>query len=65
MNEDIKHKPIADHSKQKKPYIKPQVSRVPLRPEEAVLQSCKNQGFTGPTGPNCGQMPTPCYAYGS
>jgi hypothetical protein len=51
MNQD-------QHSKtqgSKKPYTKPELSVVPLRPEEAVLGSCKtNSGASGPGGSgNC------------
>lgn len=38
---------------QKKPYIKPEVSQVQLRPVEAVLGSCKILGTTGPAVANC------------
>ena len=66
VKEDIKHKPSADHSKQRRPYIKPEVRRVLLRPEEAVLASCKVQGGSGgPTGSHCRQGQTPCLSYGS
>jgi hypothetical protein len=34
--------------RQKKPYSKPEVRLVPLRPEEAVLGACKNTGSLGP-----------------
>jgi hypothetical protein len=33
----------------KAPYGKPTVSRVPLRPEEAVLTACKVSGIQGPS----------------
>jgi len=41
---------------QKKPYSKPEVKQVPLRPEEAVLGGCKILGGgTGPGGKaDCG-----------
>lgn len=58
---------MADKLKQnkgqpKKPYLKPEVTQVPLRPEEAVLGVCKSTGAGG--GPvsdpcsllNCTQM---------
>jgi hypothetical protein len=34
-------------------YRKPELSRVALRPEEAVLQACKNNQNTGPGQPKC------------
>jgi len=42
------HKPMGD-SDQKKPYTKPEIKQVPLRPEEAVLGFCKNPTTSGPT----------------
>jgi hypothetical protein len=35
---------------QKKPYQKPALSQIPLRPDEAVLGSCKKAGSSGPGG---------------
>ena len=32
----------------KKPYHKPEIRLVPLRPEEAVLGACKSTGIIGP-----------------
>ncbi|HEX8141789.1 MAG TPA: hypothetical protein VF553_04280 [Pyrinomonadaceae bacterium] len=38
----------------KKPYVKPLLKQVNLRPEEAVLGNCKTAGVTGPGGAgNC------------
>ena len=37
----------------KKPYVKPEVTRFPLRPEEAVLGFCKSTTAAGPSGGNC------------
>jgi hypothetical protein len=38
---------------EKKPYSKPEAKRFPLRPEEAVLGSCKSVSSTGPgAGPS-------------
>jgi hypothetical protein len=37
----------------KKPYVKPEVTRFPLRPEEAVLGFCKSATAAGPSGGNC------------
>jgi hypothetical protein len=34
--------------KQKKPYTKPEVTLIDLRPEEAVLGNCKTSGSSGP-----------------
>lgn len=35
----------------KKPYRKPELTKVPLRPEEAVLTGCKTNGRPGPFNP--------------
>ncbi|MCJ7783935.1 MAG: hypothetical protein MUP41_08370 [Desulfobacterales bacterium] len=37
----------------KKPYAKPEIKQVPLRPEEAVLASCKTNQSGGPMSANC------------
>jgi hypothetical protein len=37
----------------KKAYQKPQLRQVRLRPEEAVLGSCKMSGTSGPGGSAC------------
>jgi hypothetical protein len=37
------------NDKPKKPYAKPEVTEVPLRPEEAVLGNCKTSSTNGPT----------------
>jgi hypothetical protein len=38
---------------QKKPYEKPTLSEVALRPEEAVLGSCKSASLSGPAMSDC------------
>jgi hypothetical protein len=35
-------------TQQKKPYVKPEVTLIDLRPEEAVLGNCKTSGSSGP-----------------
>jgi hypothetical protein len=37
----------------KKPYEKPVLRQVPLRPEEAVLGNCKIAGSIGPAASSC------------
>lgn len=37
----------------RKPYEKPSLSEVALRPEEAVLGSCKTMGVAGPAEGDC------------
>jgi hypothetical protein len=43
MNETKEQRP-------KKPYLKPEAHRFPLRPEEAVLGFCKSASSSGPSG---------------
>ena len=45
----------------KKPYTKPEVKRVQLKPEEAVLGGCKVNGQFGPAANNC-LVPPKCNA---
>ncbi|MDX2051159.1 MAG: hypothetical protein SFV15_02140 [Polyangiaceae bacterium] len=37
----------------KRRYVSPQVTAVPLRPEEAVLGACKMVGISGPAADDC------------
>jgi hypothetical protein len=48
-------------SKQKKPYVKPEIKQVQLKPEEAVLGGCKVSGQFGPAVGNC-TVPPGCAA---
>jgi hypothetical protein len=50
-------------SKVKKLYESPQVTKVSLRPEEAVLGACKIAGSAGPVGHSCNA--TQCRTQGS
>ncbi len=43
----------------KKPYVKPEIREVPLRPEEAVLGACKTSSRSGPAQVRC-SFPTSC-----
>jgi hypothetical protein len=43
----------------RKPYVKPRIQEVPLRPEEAVLGACKMPGRSGPAQFRC-NAPTSC-----
>lgn len=47
----------------KKPYVKPEVKQVPLRPEEAVLGFCKNTTGAGPLSSACSTLS--CNSMGS
>jgi hypothetical protein len=51
-------------NKQRKRYEKPEATRFPLRPEEAVLGFCKTSG-SGPHGGACGNPPGGCPSAGS
>ena len=47
----------------KKPYESPQLTKVSLRPEEAVLGACKIPGSAGAVGASCSV--TQCRTQGS
>ncbi len=40
----------------KKPYMKPEVTQVSLRPDEAVLGGCKTSSTSGPVSSTCTQF---------
>ncbi len=46
---------------EKKPYAKPQIQEVPLRPDEAVLGGCKTASVSGPAQHRC-TSPSNCSA---
>ena len=48
----------------KRPYGKPELVRISLRPEEAVLGSCKNAATSGPLQSRC-NSPAACNNQGS
>jgi hypothetical protein len=45
----------------KRPYVKPQIQEVPLRPDEAVLGGCKTASVSGPSQHRC-TSPSNCSA---
>jgi hypothetical protein len=47
----------------RKPYEKPTLSEVALRPDEAVLGNCKTMSVAGPAGADC--MTIVCNVSGS
>lgn len=53
-----------DRSTRKKTYVKPEVKRVMLRPEEAVLASCKTSKISGPGQAKC-SIPSACSSLAS
>ncbi len=56
--------PTQEKPSPKKPYKKPELNKVPLKPEEAVLGFCKTSGTRGPARPNC-SVPVACSRLGS
>ena len=42
-----------DSQKRRKPYVKPTLMKVQLKPEEAILGACKKVGATGPGASGC------------
>ena len=48
-----------EQTNQKKPYSKPEVQQVALRPEEAVLASCKTAAVSGSGQMKC-SAPSAC-----
>lgn len=48
----------------RKPYVKPEITKVDLTPEEAVLGACKNGARSGPAQPRC-NFPSACSTMGS
>ncbi len=57
---------IKQEEQEKRPYKKPELMQVPLRPEPAVLGNCKmsSGGSQGPGQGTC-FSPAPCSATGS
>ena len=47
--------------KEKRPYAKPQIQEVPLRPDEAVLGGCKTASTSGAAQHRC-NSPSSCSA---
>lgn len=41
------------NDKPKKQYLRPEVTQVPLRPDEAVLGACKSHNISGPVSAQC------------
>ena len=63
----MKNEQPHDTQGQKRPYQKPALSQIPLRPEEAVLGSCKtSSGSGGPAGiSGCSSASVSCFTHGS
>src|SRR5688572_12784475 len=60
MNEERK----PEDRRARKPYERPEITQVSLRPEEAVLGACKAGKVSGPGQPRCA-VPAPCSSVGS
>lgn len=52
----MKNKKEPDVSGGKKPYVKPEVRKITLIAEEAILGFCKKSGGTGPATISCGAV---------
>ena len=61
----MKDKPDKKREQTKRPYVKPEVRQIQLRPEEAVLGFCKNTGYYGPGIDACGVGTSPCPTSGT
>ena len=59
MNESDEQK----EQQEKKPYSKPAMRQVPLRPDEAVLGFCKSVTASGPAAATCSTLS--CSSLGS
>jgi hypothetical protein len=51
--------------KEKKPYTRPEITHIDLRPEEAVLGNCKTSGSSGPGGVGSCAPVGNCFGQGS
>ena len=51
--------------KKRRPYSRPTVRRIHLRPEESVLGTCKSSGVNGPNVASLCTTPINCSASGS
>ena len=51
--------------KEKRPYVKPEIKQVQLKPEEAVLGGCKTSSAAGPARAACDAGCGVCRALGT
>jgi hypothetical protein len=58
----MKHTTRGPGGASRRPYQSPELKRVRLVPDEAVLASCKNNATAGPAGPiqKCATNPAVC-----
>ena len=54
-----------DKQQRKKPYVRPCLKQMNLRPEEAVLGNCKTMGTSGPGGMGACSNTGSCSTQGS
>jgi len=54
-----------DGGSPKKPYVKPEIKQVQLKPEEAVLGGCKTSSAAGPARVTCDAGVGVCRALGT
>lgn len=65
MNSSEKYgEQVVSTRKELKPYVRPRISEIPLRPEEAVLGLCKTTSTAGPLQSACISTTT-CSSAGS
>jgi hypothetical protein len=64
MGDPMTEKKEKNTKQNKKPYAKPELKKVPLKPEEAVLGFCKMPTISGPLQGVC-NSPTTCEMLGS
>lgn len=50
-------------SQERKPYVKPELRRVTLKPEESLAAGCKTTMSSAPAGVNC--ETNSCFNFGS
>lgn len=55
---DQREQPQSQRAEQnaRRPYVKPSITRVELRAEEAVLGACKTASTAGPVAPQCASL---------
>jgi len=56
---------LEQNGQRKKPYKKPEVVQIPLRPDEAVLGFCKSGAAAGPGGSSSCAHAGSCFSQGS
>jgi len=52
-----------EKTEERKPYVKPEIRRVQLKPEESLVAGCKTSSGAGPGPPDCNL--SGCFPVGS